>query len=565
MSNETWLFGAEVNRIQDTLFAAGLQRQVVGGSRLLAVFTEGAAKKATLEKYGAKDEDVVVKAGGTFRIVFPNEAKAKSFGEYIAHTYHLLLDGVMTIPEPVMFVDRGEGNCDPEQPACKDAGRSLCFVCANEKLEWEMGKLKRTRPFAITPPQTPSNAICQSSGTQSAEEREPLEGDNEEYMSGPAFRMKEVGHVEKKSEPSAYRDAEREGFLYQIRKAISDEQYHNRGWARLPEELAQWDTTQNNIAYLVADGNNIGKYFRQCRTPDQRKALSKALLNIVYEAIAEPIPALAGKLFYREEDKEKRLPLLPLIAAGDDIFIMLPAPYALDYARRFCLAFSEKMNNVAPKDTGLPDITMSAAVIFCKQSYPYLLAHKAGEQRLKQTKQVVKTAGPQLDRWQSAVSFDFIIGSAGSNGRSYSGEYRPTLPIYWADDNVTNEAALPLKRLFDQRLALDNRHDPLPAKRRAELRTLFDQPPNESNESYQAWNSRLHKLLQRIEETGSKEMRKRVEASLKQLGTQITSGNPAGWREVTCLPKPHYAHGLPDLIAIWNYAQSLDTDFGHYE
>ena len=559
MSDKTCLFGAEVNRIQDTLFAAGLQRQVVGGSRLLAVFTEEAAEKIA-PTYGS--QQVIVKAGGNFRIIFSDKTKAKAFGAYIANTYYLLLDGVMTIPEPLYFEDRGAGNCVPDQFECDEP---LCFTCANDKLEKKMRRLKRERPFTTTPVHVPTNAICQSSGTQPAEFWQPLEGEPE-YMSGSALRMKEVGHVEKKGVTTITQDDEKEGFLEEIRGTIPESSYHHQRWARRPEELAAWDATQSNIAYLVADGNNMGKYFRQCRTPEQRQALSVALQRVVYEAIAAPIPKLAEKLFNSHLGKGEAayLPLLPLIAAGDDVFIMLPAPYALAYAQQFCLVFSEKMDKAVAEIglNDLPRITMSAGVVICKQSYPYLLAHQFGDRLLGQTKQVVKMAGPAFG-WNSAVSFDMVIGSAGSNGRSYTGKYRPTLGTYWADD-VANDAALPLQRLFDQRLALENRQNTLPAKRRAELRTLFDQPPG-SPKPYKDWSKEFDKLMRRIKETSSDELYQSVQTALAELGKAPTEKNPTVWREVIRATGNYYAQGLLDLLAVWNYAQSLNVDLGQYE
>lgn len=469
----------------------------------------------------------------------------------------------MTIPRPVPFVDKGDDNCTPEQLTCTGP---LCFTCANEALEKEMRELKCKRPFATATPQAPTTAICQSSGTQLAEKWEGLESDNQ-YMSGPAFRMKEVGHVEKKGVPNPHQDDENEGFLAKIREAIPDTHYHEQRFAKRPEELAEWDPTQSNIAYLVADGNNMGKYFRHCRTPAQRKALSEALQKTVYEAIAAPIPDLAEKLFgsYLGRGKTAYLPLLPLIAAGDDVFIMLPAKYALAYAQQFCLEFGRKMNEGTQdlrQQNDLPAITMSAGVVICKQSYPYLLAHKLGEQLLGQTKQVVKFAGPAYG-WRSAVSFDLVIGSAGRNGRSYSGKYRPTLSTYWAEDDVENDAALPLKRLFDQRLALENRQNPLPAKRRAELRNLFDQPPQELK--YENWHKKFDNLMRRIKATVPQETYQSLNSALAQLGQAATKENSSIWRMVKRPGKQFYAHGLLDLFTVWNYAQSLDEDLSRYE
>lgn len=568
MSDETYLFGAEVNKIQDTLFAASLQRQVVGGSQLLAVFTEDAAQKAVVN-YGAKAGDVITKAGGNFRIIFHDFDEAKKFGELIANTYHLLLDGKMTVAKPRKFEDRDKDNCDPTKKQCAQNNKLPCLVCANDLLDDELRDLKRKRPFSTTQPHAPSTAYCTSSGVKLAEGLKPLEAE-EEYMSGTAFRMKEVGHVEKKGEKTvAHAEEIDEGFLFKIREFISDTEYKTWGWAKTPEAIAAWDPAQNNVAYLVADGNNMGKYFRHCRTKKDRQELSQALSDAVYKAIAAPIPQLTNRLLdsaRADKQDQQRLPLLPLIAAGDDIFVLLPAPYALDYASSFCNAFTNALkNNIFSNkpELDLPKITMSAAVVFCKQSYPYLLAHKYGEHMLKQTKQVVKDVGdPSKDapEWHSAVSFDMIIGSAGSGGRSFEGPYRPTLRTYWADEHVADrrlQAAIPLRHVLEHRILLHN----LPAKRRAELRALFDTPPTSDDKQ---WNQEFRRLMRRIEKTEPAAYAQLI-AALKDLGGgTISKTNPAGWKDVTRVNEAFHAHGLPDLLTVWAYAQTLTEPLGIY-
>ncbi|MCI0398163.1 MAG: hypothetical protein L0322_24980 [Chloroflexi bacterium] len=574
-----YLFGAEVNQIQETLFGSSLQRQVVGGSRLLATFSEEAANIAKGE-YGA--EKKLVSAGGSFRLVFGQEAQAAAFGRYLADAYHLLLDGMLTTVPPQLF-DAAKESCFQGQEQCQDL-EAKCFKCADDALSRKIEAIKQgqsvsSRLAAGAVAQAPTTAFCQLSGVGLADRHTGLFQRSEppkHYMSAVAFRMKEVGFVikpgDKRKEP---RD---DTFLGPIReKIITTEDQPQREWARRPEDMAYWDPAQGNVAYLIADGNNMGQYFSLCRTEKQKKDLSELVDEAVRQAIAAPIARLIDCLWassrVKQEKEEQEIPVLPLIAAGDDIFMLLPAPYALDYARRFCLAFEAAMNHAsimrelnAEPPGGLAPIRMSAAIVICKQKYPYHLAHHYGKALLAQSKQVAKTAGRASNQWLSAVSLGLIIGSEVREANRYQGRYRPGLTSYWAINEgtelePTNQAVtLDLKNLLDNRLWLQK----LPSKRRAEIRELFHHPP-ENKDDLGRWNKRLHKLLRRLEITSPDSgFHSLLQDSLAILGDPDGDG-PAYWRRIHRSGSEYYAHGLPDLLTIWPYAQSLDEDLDRYE
>ena len=52
---------------------------------------------------------------------------------------------------------------------------------------------------------------------------------------------------------------------------------------------------------------------------------------------------------WSREKKEWLVPVLPLILGGDDLFALIPAPYALDFARRFCLAYEEQLKKLVDR------------------------------------------------------------------------------------------------------------------------------------------------------------------------------------------------------------------------
>ena len=550
--SEKVLFGAEVNQIQQTLFAASRQRQVVGGSDLLKLFSEAAGEKASTA-FGA--EEVIVSAGGKFYILFNNCQDAKRFGRFLADSYHFLLEGVMTIAQPVTVLQPVDDH----------------FQAAKVTLDRDLNTRKHRRNQGEEVPHAPTIAFCNTSGYGLAARYKKMASvaGNYEYVSEAAWMMHEAGRETKKGEASS--------FLGGIREQLPEE-YGQYDWAETPEDLSVWDPSRNNVAYIVADGNNMGRYFNHCCTPDELRTLSVVVNEAVQKAIALPIPMLHRRLWESDcldKPKIEYLPMLPLIAAGDDVFLLLPAPYALDYARRFCLAFENELASadiikVLQERATLPPPRMSAAVVICKESYPYHLAHEYGERLLKEAKQLAKRTGRETDEWLSAISFGAIVGSEIALGNTEGlGRYQTGWPAYWAieyppDQPVPLKAArtrsVDLQTLLIQRVILQR----LPSKRLNEARALFDtsQLPTSPGELLE-WENALNDLRRRIVATQSSVSLGILDEALTNLGTPKanTKENPGRWHEFRHL---QYVQGLPDLLAIWNYAQLLDKPLCDY-
>lgn len=627
--NNRYLFGAEVNKIQSTLFAASLQRQVVGGSRLLAVFSEQAGLKA-INKFAATK--TIICAGGKFRLLFADEYRARDFGRYLVDSYRLLLDGPVTVAYPVLF-DEDKAPCTADAPC--DGNMARCFVCAEQEVARQLNQFKESRHMAIAHAQSPPIAFCQSSGLGLAERVASLTVEAEtdadqinqrpennqadrQYMSQEAYAMKEAGHALKKGR-QLKRKEEDTSFLGRFARHLP-ETYADLPWAYLPEDdLAKYDMTRNNIAYMVADGNNMGTYFSQCQSTTEAEVLSEAVDKAIEAAIVVPLIYLIARLEQDQEHSKKikeainetikknrdksleegikalkllletelisrsrrlnRIPALPLIVAGDDIFVMLPAPYALDFSRLFCLTFETEIaqNDVVKRllteTTDLRRPTMSASIVICKASYPYHLAHQRGETLQKQTKQLAKRVGRENDVWLSAVSFDVIVGSELVRSRGQSGEYRSAPATYWATDLAemvisqwpkdVRQAAVNLRTLLGVRYDFQR----LPAKRRAEVRELF--APSalpKTVEEQNRWDEQLEQLRERIKATDVGGRERQLEAldhALKSLAN--TEGKAPGYWLWRTTPKVSYAiHGLPNLLQIWHYAQSFDYPLEDY-
>jgi hypothetical protein len=106
-----------------------------------------------------------------------------------------------------------------------------------------------------------------------------------------------------------------------------------------------------------------------------------------------------------------------LILGGDDIFVLMPAPWALDVAQRFAAEYEKEMtakikaigisfpNENEKGPTGKEKATIGVAVVVCKASYPYKTAHHHAHDLLEKVKDASKARGTSM------VAIDWIVGS----------------------------------------------------------------------------------------------------------------------------------------------------------
>lgn len=566
--SEKVLFGAEADQIQSTLFRVSRQREVIGGSRLLEAFGDEVERLAVKE-FGVSPDDVLVSSGGNFRIQFPIGQKGRiaEFEQRIADAYHMLLDAAITMAEPQVVGDATDG-----------------FKLSNEAVGQSIRRRKQAERGTLTSPHVPTIAYCQSSGVGLAtvhefDYRASIDPDKQrpedkKYLSHFAQAMGQSG--------MSARDEQADLFLGKIKELLPDAAKWT--WPKEVDDIAAYDGERKNVAYLIADANNMGELFGHCQTPQELKQLSDDLDAAMRWAVAMAAELLAAKW---NRKKDGVLPALPLILAGDDAFVLLPAKYVLDFAQRFCLAFEAAMNQSSTVKTlhqrdGVATVTMAAAVVICKGHYPYHLAHERGEQALAEVKRLIKTVGAaQNGGWHSALGCATIVGSELVAAHESPGGFRPSLGAYWATSDRVGEngeleggkpplskaaqqAALPLAQLLAQRLCLRD----LPAKRLAELRELYtpEALPKDEEDMRQHWDPRLNDIRNRIAATqGPSGQLAALDKALQALGQATNDKKPGYWWRLDRANKSYLAHGLLDLLEVWDYSQSLDHELDAYE
>jgi hypothetical protein len=521
-----YLLAAEVDKIQDFIFRSSRLREVVGGSQLLSRFCEEVP--CGLLPAGAK---VVVNAGGTFRILFSDAAQAETFGDQLAEVYHRATGCSLTVAKPVPVGDPIDEH----------------FPRASEKTQEDLRWTKLQGHGWLSQDHLPYMAVCASCGVGLAvAHRAYVEDEKAQYVCRSCLNK------------STERQIGRMGtFLEDFYKEVADGQdvtefdwpgsQRKRRQSDALEDVAGFDP-RHHVAYLLADGNAMGEVFGSCRSCEQMAKLSKELMVVVRKALAVPTRRISQNGF---------VPVLPLILGGDDLFALVPAPWALDFARCFCEAYEEKMTDLF-EDVGLagvvPRPTVSCAVVICKSKYPYALAHRTGEMRLTDAKRIGKLLSERGDS-RSTVNFEVLKGGQAAHDLA-SPTVRATLRPYWVTDMDLSAWGLPVQRLIDQRWQLRA----VPKKRLSELQNLYGEtslPASWDHDKLIPWQDGLERLLQRIAQR-SEAYDKAIRSALTMLGEDEEKKEGGFWRRVERdSGEIWHGHGLPDLFELWDFSLEL--------
>lgn len=541
-----YLLAAEADKIQDLLFRSAKLREVAGGSQLLRDFCE-----ETPQELGVKADDIITSAGGGFRILFDTKEAAEAFGRQLAEAYRLTTGGTLTVAEPA--------------PVNGDFGKASEQAHQNLRRAKRWPDRRRSESVWQGQEHQPYIAFCASCGVGLAVTHQAYHEDEPAQYLCASCRNKATGGRTRRAErpmgeflADFYKVvAEQAGMSLQDLRWPGQVKNPRTGEIDPVEDIAEYDS-RRYVAYIVADGNNMGQLFSACKTPEQMRELSQGLSQAVRKALAKPTHLLMDR-----QGLGNFIPVYPLILGGDDIFVLIPAPWALDFARRFAQAYEEEMKTLIKK-IGLENIpapSISVAVVICKNKHPYTQAHQAGERRLKQAKRMSKRLALKDQTPASAINFEVVLG-----GRLVTetevGKVRPTLRPYWASDKSPDaDWGLPIKTLIEQRHTLRN----ISRKRLAELRDLYDAsnlPDSITKKNdLQSWQARLERLLQRIGR--NEQNRKTVENALTEQGG---SKGKAYWREVHRPPEDRWhGHGLPDLLEAWDFALDLEKSRQDYE
>jgi hypothetical protein len=530
-----YLLAAEADKIQDLIFRSARLREVVGGSQLLKRFCDQ-VPPLLLEHYEGSKNDLVIHSGGSFRILFDQKEAADDFGENLAEVYRLATGGTLTVAEPVKV----NGN----------------FPEASKLAEENLRRAKQRRGGWHSPSHLPYVAFCASCGlglTVTHRKYHPEDEGDPQYLCQSCLA--------KAGERAEQRADDLDSFLGRFyRTAVPSGEYDWPGHVKRRElgekdpveDVADYDG-RRYVAYLVADGNEMGELFSNCKDSEQMRELSRELERAMREALAKPTrKAMELPL----SDRKQFIPVVPLILGGDDLFALIPAPWALDFAAQFCREYERQMEHLLRKlELEGEKPTISAAVVICKNKHPHRLAHEAGERCLKEAKRLSKqlAQAPGTQGRFSVVNFEVVLSGGLVPPDEGEKKLRSTLRPYWIADKVPEGWGMPIGRLMDVRKVLEDVE--MPRKRLIEFRDLYDQINLPDKDDLDPWRADLEHLLKRIDR--NEKQGEAMRGALEQLGGDAK----VYWYRVQRWPGSlWYGHGLPDLLKAWDFAQMLASD-----
>lgn len=156
------------------------------------------------------------------------------------------------------------------------------------------------------------------------------------------------------------------------------------------------------MGVIAADGDGMGQRVMGITSPAELAAVSQGIATDVDRALAAGVAAAVKRA------KGAAVPYNPVIRAGDDLCLVLPADLAIPAAAALC--------------TSQENMPMSAGVLLCHQTLPFSVANDAAEELKKRA----KAASRSYVRGRPHLAF--AVESAASVREDLAGDVGRGLP-----------------------------------------------------------------------------------------------------------------------------------------
>ena len=180
------------------------------------------------------------------------------------------------------------------------------------------------------------------------------------------------------------------------------------------------DRIGNYIAFIYADGNEIGETFSRIKAPSSYKHFSESLKeateNSIFEALYKGFESIIrDNQLPRNDDGKPYLPFEILNIGGDDVAVLVPAPFSWKVALKFLEEFEVRTKELA-KELGNKEgkFTSSCGILIAKSSYPMHYAERLAEGLLKKAKKKAKEKDKTKEETKSAVCHLYLTTSIAS-------------------------------------------------------------------------------------------------------------------------------------------------------
>ncbi|MGH8000185.1 MAG: type III-B CRISPR-associated protein Cas10/Cmr2 [Brasilonema sp.] len=226
--------------------------------------------------------------------------------------------------------------------------------------------------------------------------------------------------------------------------------------ARSVREIGNASTPNGFVAYIYADGNNMGGYIQKIKTPQEYQQFSKDIFSAteqsVYKALVQHLRPHQLKNL-TDKDNENRNgrwihPFEILTIGGDDVMLIVPAEKALAIAKTIGEEFEKQLlskgdryksdknynpqlvhryqgkgyqGKEPPSGKNQCKLSMSTGVLITAEDTPIYYAEKLFDQLLKSAKKYAKDLKKQ-DYYSGTV--DFLVMKAVTMISSNISEFR---------------------------------------------------------------------------------------------------------------------------------------------
>jgi len=161
---------------------------------------------------------------------------------------------------------------------------------------------------------------------------------------------------------------------------------------------------RNYLAFIYADGNNIGDLLSQANSEEDYKAISNGLSKGTKDSLFNALYSVCGPALRND----RHWPFEIVNVGGDDVTLLIQAGYAWEVAIKFLEYFGKTVTACINKhDLGeFPpnwQITASCGISIADKSYPIRFLQRLAEGSLKRAKRKAKE-----DKNKAANAIDFL-------------------------------------------------------------------------------------------------------------------------------------------------------------
>lgn len=139
--------------------------------------------------------------------------------------------------------------------------------------------------------------------------------------------------------------------------------------------------SENDIAIVHIDGNQMGVRFNKCQDLTERSQLSREIKEQTTTSFAKLLETIIAEYnTYADflDLKNNFLPIRPLILGGDDITFVCPARMAVTYAKRFMNFMNQDLGILTVGENHC--ISSCAGVAILPAAYPFFRGYQLAEQ-----------------------------------------------------------------------------------------------------------------------------------------------------------------------------------------